>query len=285
LIAPYRRTAASLAVIAGAATVFGLIAGAAWGWALAAAGLAAMLAYHVVHLARLARWLEDPLAGQVPEASGTWDEVLSALHRYERAAAGREQQLAGALSQLRRAAQAMPDGVVLLDAKNAIEWCNDQAAAMLELDPRADVGRPIANLVREPDFIDYLSLDESARSRPVRISAGQGRVLSIRLIPYGQSQTLLLAQRSIRFRIKEIRMGIENAKHSRNRAVIDGLVGVHGLGVIVLDEGVDVGELLKAILDLGVAGDGRLLAGTLGEQNAQKSASKEKKNYQEERSA
>jgi hypothetical protein len=74
-------------------------------------------------------------------------------------------------------------------------------------------------------------------------------------------------------------------QHARDGAVVDGLVGVHGFGVIVLDEGVDVGELLKAILDLGVAGDGRLLAGTLGEQNAQKSASKEKKNYQEERSA
>jgi len=88
----------------------------------------------------------------------------------------------------------MPDGVVLLDEKNAIEWCNDQAAAMLELDPRADVGRPIANLVREPEFIDHLGLNESDRSRPVRISTGPGRVLSIRLIPYGESQTLLLAR-------------------------------------------------------------------------------------------
>ena len=194
MIAPYRRTLASLAIVAGAATLLGLIAGAAWGWALAAAGLTVMLAYHVVHLARLARWLEQPVPGQVPEGSGSWDEVLAALHRYERASASREQQLADALSQLRRAAQAMPDGVVLLDAKNAIEWCNDQAAAMLGLDPRADVGQPIANLVREPEFIDFLGREEGDRSRPVRIFTGQARVLSIQLIPYGQSQTLLLAR-------------------------------------------------------------------------------------------
>src|SRR5437870_10408563 len=125
---------------------------------MCAAGLALLAAYHVVHLARLARWLEQPVPGKVPEGSGVWDEVLTALHRYERAAAGREAQVAAALAQLRRAAQAMPDGVVLLDEKNAIEWCNDQAAAMLELDPRADVGRPIANLVREPEFIDHLGL-------------------------------------------------------------------------------------------------------------------------------
>ncbi len=194
MIALYRRTLAALAAVAVGAIVLGLIAGAAWGWALGLIGVGALLAYHVVHLARLVRWLDDPVPGKVPEGSGTWDEVLTALHHYERAGAAREQQLADALTQLRRAAQAMPDGVVLLDAKNAIEWCNDQAAAMLELDPRADVGRPIANLVREPGFIDYLGSHEEQGARPVRLGVAQGRVAAIQLIPYGESQTLLLAR-------------------------------------------------------------------------------------------
>jgi two-component system phosphate regulon sensor histidine kinase PhoR len=194
LIPLYRRTLAALAAIALAAIVLGLISGAAWGWALLAIGVGALLAYHVVHLARLARWAANPVPGRVPEGSGSWDEVLAALHRYERAAAGREKQLADALAQLRRAAQAMPDGVVLLDAKNAIEWCNDQAAAMLELDPRADVGRPIANLVREPAFIDHLASHERDGARPVHVPVAHGRLLSIQLIPYGEAQTLLLAR-------------------------------------------------------------------------------------------
>jgi two-component system phosphate regulon sensor histidine kinase PhoR len=194
LIALHRRTLTALAVIALGALVLGLVAGAAWGWALAALGVGALLAFHVVHLARLARWLENPVAGKVPEGSGTWDEVLSALYHYDRAGAAREQQLADALTQLRRAAQAMPDGVVLLDAKNAIEWCNDQAAAMLELDPVADAGRPIANLVREPAFIDYLATHEEEGARPVRLGVAHGRVAAIQLIPYGESQTLLLAR-------------------------------------------------------------------------------------------
>ena len=194
MIALYRRTLGALAVIALIALIAGLIGGAAWGWAFAALGLGAMLAYHVVHLARLARWAANPRPGQVPEGRGSWDEVLTALHRYERAAAGREQQLGDALAQLRRAAQALPDGVVLLDAKNAIEWSNDQAAAMLELDPRADVGRPIANLVREPAFIDYVTARDADGAAPVRIPVAPGRLLSIQLIAYGEAQTLLLAR-------------------------------------------------------------------------------------------
>jgi two-component system, OmpR family, phosphate regulon sensor histidine kinase PhoR len=194
LITVYRRTLAAVLGIAAAGTASGLVAGAAWGWALAAAGLALLLAYHVVHLARLAGWLEEPAPGKVPEGSGSWDEVLTALHRYERAAAARQSELADALTRLRRAAQAMPDGVVLLDAKNAIEWCNDQATLMLNLDPREDVGRPIANLVRDPAFIDYLALPERERSRAVRVPMAPGLLLSIQLVRYGEAQTLLLAR-------------------------------------------------------------------------------------------
>ena len=165
----------------------------AWIWAAIAAVLAALVVHHVRHLRRLKRWLDHPRPGEVPEGTGGWDEVLSALHRYERAASRREQELDEALTRLRRAAQAMPDGVVLLDAHTAIEWCNDNAAAMLELDPRADAGRPIANLVRDPGFVEALASPLGQSGRTVRVPAG-GSVLSMRLIPYGESQTLLLVR-------------------------------------------------------------------------------------------
>lgn len=191
--AVYRKTAAALAVIAGVALLTGWLASAAWGWALLAAGLAWLLAYHVRHLARLARWAADPRPGEVPEGTGSWDLVLTALHRYEREAARRQKELGDALTQLRRAAQAMPDGVVLLDARHAIEWCNDNAASMLGLDPRADIGQPIVNLIREPEFIDYLTADEEGTG-PVRIPVERGGVLAVQLIPYGEAQTLLLVR-------------------------------------------------------------------------------------------
>jgi two-component system phosphate regulon sensor histidine kinase PhoR len=88
----------------------------------------------------------------------------------------------------------MPDGVVLLDAHNCIEWCNDTAAAMLALDPRADIGRPISYLVRDPSFIEYLSSHGEEGRRAVRVPASRGIVLSIRLIPYGDEQKLMLAR-------------------------------------------------------------------------------------------
>jgi two-component system phosphate regulon sensor histidine kinase PhoR len=151
----------------------------------------ALVIYHVRHLARLSRWLADPVPGRVPEGRGTWDDVLSALHKYERAGVRRESQLEEALTRFRRAAQALPDGVVMLDGENHIEWCNNAAAAQLGLDPRADVGQSIANLLRAPTFIDYLA----ARDQTGAVLMQVGNALfALRLVPYGESQKLLLSR-------------------------------------------------------------------------------------------
>jgi two-component system phosphate regulon sensor histidine kinase PhoR len=165
--------------------------GPATAWAVFAVAMLALVAYHIRHLARLSRWLADPVPGRVPEGSGTWDDVLSALHKYERAAVRRESLLEDALTRFRRAAQALPDGVVMLDGESHIEWCNSTAAAQLGLDARADVGQAIANLLRAPAFIDYLAARDQAGA--VRIQIGNA-VFALQLVHYGESQKLLLSR-------------------------------------------------------------------------------------------
>ncbi|MGH8724345.1 MAG: phosphate regulon sensor histidine kinase PhoR [Burkholderiales bacterium] len=180
-----------LAALAAPAILIGLVFGAALGWAAFALSLVAVLFWHARHLVRLQGWLANPLPGKVPEGQAIWDQVLGALHRLERDAAKREDGLADALARMRRAVQALPDGVVILDRANRIEWCNRTAEAQLQLDGRADLGQNIGNLVREPEFVDYLQAPQEA---PVRVSRGQGLSLSLQLIAFGQSQKILLSR-------------------------------------------------------------------------------------------
>ena len=187
----YRHTLASLAAAAASALLAGLAAGAAWGWAVLSLGLLVLLAYHLRHFARLARWVAEPVLARVPEGEGAWDEVLAGLHRLERAAAKREEELAEALARFRRAVQALPDGVLTLDAENRIEWSNDKAAAMLGLDVPADVGRPLGDLVRAPAFAECLAAEGT---QEVNIDGPRAAKLMLRLIPYGRSQKLLLCR-------------------------------------------------------------------------------------------
>jgi two-component system phosphate regulon sensor histidine kinase PhoR len=191
---PYGRALGLLSAWAGACLVTGYLADAAAGWALFAAGLLAAFLYNVHILARLMRWLARPLPENLPEGRGSWAQLLRGLHRHEREAVRRQEALADDLARLRRAAEALPDGVVILDADNRIEWCNDTAAAHLGLDARADAGQPIANLVRDPHFVAYLGEAPRGTPAPIQVALGNDRVHALQVIPYAQAQKLLLTR-------------------------------------------------------------------------------------------
>ena len=60
------------------------------------------------------------------------------------------------IQRFRKAAEALPDGVVLLDADNRIDWANVRAEAQLGLNLATDRRQPIVNLVRQPEFLRYV---------------------------------------------------------------------------------------------------------------------------------
>jgi two-component system, OmpR family, phosphate regulon sensor histidine kinase PhoR len=191
----YTRALAFFLVVAGASGALGMALGREWGWMAAVAFLAAALLYHAHMLARMARWLAKPLPADLPEGSGSWEDVLTALHRHERDSARSQQALSEALARFRYAAEALPDGVVILDAENRIEWCNDTAATHLGLDARADVGQPISNLLRHPEFIGYLADGAPGAPRaPIRMELASNAVYALRLVPYGAAKKLLLSR-------------------------------------------------------------------------------------------
>jgi two-component system phosphate regulon sensor histidine kinase PhoR len=196
---PLLRAAALIAMIAVVALLAGLGLGAATGWAVLALGALALLAYHVTKLAALTRWLRQPRAGAVPEARGSWDEAFALLYRFERAAAREAERLSRALTRWRQAGEALPDGVVILDAQNRIEWCNEGAARHFGLDLSIDVGRPVINLVRQPEFVAYVEAEDYAHAIPLHSEHSGGLSLSVQVIPYGEAQKLLLSRDVTRF--------------------------------------------------------------------------------------
>jgi len=186
-------------MVAALAMLAGLGFGAPTGWAVLALGALAMLAYHVAKLAALIRWLRQPGAIPLPEARGAWDEAFALLYRFERAADREAERLSRALMRWRQAGEALPDGVVILDAQNRIEWCNEGAGRHFGLDLRADPGRPVTNLVRQPEFAAYIEAEDYAHTIQLRSEHGGGLLLSVQVIPYGEAQKLLLSRDVTRF--------------------------------------------------------------------------------------
>ena len=168
--------------------------GADAGWAFFACGLLVLLGYHARNLGRLLGWLSRPEAGAVPGTIGVWDDAFAFLHRRERRHAQERQRLSRLVVRYGQAGRALPDGVVILDAENRIEWCNEKAERRFGIDGKADAGQPITNLVRQPEFVDYVAAGDYSRPIQLRTSRGAGLTLSIQIIPYDDAQKLLLAR-------------------------------------------------------------------------------------------
>jgi two-component system, OmpR family, phosphate regulon sensor histidine kinase PhoR len=156
--------------------------------ALAAiAGIDAMRGY------RLVRWLHGSQGNTAPRDAGLWGEIGYRVERSRRALEAEVQRERLRLTQFLSAIEASPNGVLMLDANQQIEWCNSVAADHFGLDPKRDLRQTITNLVRTPAFVEYMR--EGRFESPVSFSGpGARATLSVLVRPYAAGQLLVLTQ-------------------------------------------------------------------------------------------
>ena len=106
--------------------------------------------------------------------------------------------------QRKQITNAVPDGLFLLDAANRIVWCNRAALVMHALDAFRDVGKPITQLIRSPEFAAYLHDD--SREEPVIALAGRSISFHLEQSDDGTEGARLLLTRDVTEREKLDRM-------------------------------------------------------------------------------
>ncbi|MEE9221884.1 MAG: phosphate regulon sensor histidine kinase PhoR [Nitrosomonadaceae bacterium] len=155
-----------------------------------------LVIYHLRYLTALDRWLQvsAPTFATLPDGSGAWGDVFARLARLMRNQSQSHQQLSLALERLRRATSAMPEGVVILDEADHIEWCNPVAEQHFGIDCNRDVGQPITFLVRQSQFAEYLATHNYSEPLTVKQTRHQELILSLQLVPYGDKQKLLISR-------------------------------------------------------------------------------------------
>ena len=164
-------------------------------WALAALGIGAavIIGFHLHHLQLATDWARGSLDAAVPEGRGSWAEAFSALHRRTRLRVAMQRDLKHVIERFRKAAEALPDGVVLLDEANRIEWANARAEEQLGLNLASDRRQPLVNFVRQPEFLRYVESGDYSESVVVE-QAQERRMLALQLVPFGMDEKLLLSR-------------------------------------------------------------------------------------------
>ncbi|MDO4997151.1 MAG: phosphate regulon sensor histidine kinase PhoR [Neisseria sp.] len=169
-----------------------------YGWAgffaLWAALASVLLARQFYHIQRLSRWLDDKQQ-TLPQAEGMWGGIFNALRSREKTHQKRKQKLSQALQRFNRAAQAMPNGVLLLDKNRRIVWANGAAVEHLHLKVSPTWGEPVLRAVSQPELADWLANDVANKSLHLRVKqAGKERFVQLTGTPFGRNELLLITQ-------------------------------------------------------------------------------------------
>jgi two-component system phosphate regulon sensor histidine kinase PhoR len=211
--------------------LFGLVAGLALSLAITVVLLGVQLAY----LHQLGEWLDHPHSSRLPDGWGAWTDVFARLYRLRRDDERHQDELAEWLARFRQAMHLLPEGVAIMDDVLLLEWCNPAAERHLGLTLEKDKGRRVTNLIRHPEFIDYIILGRY--DQPLTL-AFRGRKLIVQIIPFENRRQILVTHDATETeRIEAMRRDfIANASHEL-RTPLTVIVGF--LEIAMADPGMD----------------------------------------------
>lgn len=212
--------------------------------------------YHTYCLAILDQWFQQfnhtafdsSTMPNVPRSFGAWGDVFIRLARFIRRYYRSRQSLSKALERLQRATSAMPEGIVILDEADRIEWCNLSAEQHLGLNLELDIGQHVTHLVRQTPFVEYLASRDYSKPLVIKQSRYEEMVLSFQLVPYGDKEKLLISRDITRFEKMEImrRDFIANVSHELRTP----LTIISGFLETLLEEEIKDSEMEKRALVL-----------------------------------
>jgi len=167
------------------------------------AGLLFYLGYHLRQMAAFAAWLQHGERARIPTASGAWDEIFYGLDRLMRRQKRSTSKLSAVLERFEHAAQAIPDGIVMLSDADQIDWFNPAASRHFGLDENTDRGQFIGYLIRQSAFHEYLSGDDYREPLIMKSPANREMSLSVQMVPFGDKQKMLISRDITQFEMVE----------------------------------------------------------------------------------
>jgi len=160
---------------------------------IAALGFGLYIGLNLRHLVQLNKWLISKRE-DVPDAGGLWGEVLDRIRALTKETERREDRLTEMVARFQSASAATPDAMVILSPQHEIEWANAAAERLLGMSTPRDIGQRVVNLIRYPNFRKYLVRGDYTEALPIASPIQADKSLSVRIIPFGHYQKLIIAR-------------------------------------------------------------------------------------------
>ncbi len=203
----------SLLLVSGIAFALGLLIG--YPSSTLAIALFLWALFQIRQFNRLMEWFQTRDNQEPPESSAHWGELFDELSRMQRRQESRETLLRNVISRFQDSTSALPDAIVIIDRNNNLEWWNKSANRLLGLSDRADRGKPVMNLLRDPRFIRYYKRGNYSDPITLPSPAHSDMQIQFQITRFGEADRLLVARDVSRLmRLEQTRQDfVANASH------------------------------------------------------------------------
>jgi two-component system phosphate regulon sensor histidine kinase PhoR len=196
------------------AAAVGLVAGQV-GWVVAGY-LGSVLALQTRNLIRFEYWLRMRSSTRPPDLHGLWGECVATANRLYQRKRFHKRRALTLLRELRRMTSAMPDATILLGPSREILWFNPTAAQWLGLRRKVDYGNRIENLLRHPEFVEFLAANRAGPGPRIHMPNLGDRWFAFNLVTTSARDLQLLIVREVtaEARLENMRRDfVANASH------------------------------------------------------------------------
>lgn len=149
--------------------------------------------YQAILLSRFEKWLSLGARGKIPRSLGVWGDIYYHYYRIKKNEKSRKKKLGKIIEQFRKSTDVLPDATIVLGGHDEIEWSNKLAKNILGI-KKTDKGQRIDNLIRAPEFADFLKNRDSKKSLTLVSPINENIILLFRIVSYGLGQHLVIAQ-------------------------------------------------------------------------------------------
>ena len=183
-------------LVAGIAGVIGRsLLGDLAGWLIALLTLAYSLLSSYINQARLDVFVKGAGISSLTGFGAAWSEIFFRLQRIISGLRKDIEQVERQHKRFIEAFQASPNGIVMLDDQDQIEWCNAIAEQFLGIQFKRDALQRIHYIVRKPEFVQYMINRQF--EEPValeKMGSASSLILRLQVFPFSENRRLILIQ-------------------------------------------------------------------------------------------
>ena len=183
-------------LVAGIAGVIGRsLLGDVAGWLIALLILAYSLLSSYINQVRLDVFVKGAGISSLSGFGAAWSEIFFRLQRIISGLRKDIEQVERQHKRFIEAFQASPNGIVMLDDQDQIEWCNAIAEQFLGIQFKRDALQRIHYIVRKPEFVQYMINRQF--EEPVvleKMGSASSLILRLQVFPFSENRRLILIQ-------------------------------------------------------------------------------------------